>query len=71
MLRARLNSEASFWKEAALQIDKELQKNYVVNLVDKPRLIAVDHLHLIANIHIELFREFAIDTDEESVLIES
>ncbi len=54
-----------------LEIDKELRKDYLVDLIDKPRLIAIDRLHLIANIHIELFRELAIDTDEESVLIES
>ena len=70
-LRTRRNFEASFWKEAVLQVDKELQKDYVVDLIDKPRLIPVDRLHLIANIHIELFREFAIDTEEDSVLIES
>lgn len=54
-----------------LQVDIELQKDCVVDLIDKPRLIPVDRLHLISNIHIELFREFAIDTEEDSVLIES
>lgn len=70
-LRTRRNFESSFWKEAVLQVDIELQKDYVVDLIDKPRLITVDRLHLISNIHIELFREFAIDTEEDSVLIES
>lgn len=44
-----------------LQIDKELQKD---DLVDEPRLAVVECLHLIAKIHIEVFRESAIHTEK-------
>lgn len=66
-----LNFDAPFLKAGALQIDKELQKDDMVDLVDEPRLAVVECLHLIAKIHIEVFRELAIHTEKKSVLIES
>ena len=66
-----LHFEEPFLKAGMLQIDKELQKDDVVDLVDEPRLVVVECLHLIAKIHIELFRKFAIHTEKKSILIES
>jgi hypothetical protein len=66
-----LNFEAPFLKAGILQINKELQKDDLVDLVDEPRLAVVDRLHLIAKVHIEVFRKLAIHTEKKSVLIES
>ena len=70
-MRESLNFEAPFLKAGVLQIDKELQKDDLVDLVDLPRLAVVECLHLIAKIHIDVFRELTIHTEKKSVLIES
>lgn len=69
VLRKSMNFEAP--SAGALQIDKDLQKDGVVDLVEESRLAIVLCLHLIAKIHIELFRELAIHTEKKSVFIES
>ena len=43
-----LDVNASIMKPRMLQVNKELQKDHVVDLVDQLRLPAVDYLHLIA-----------------------
>ena len=63
--------DAPFMKPGALQINKELQQDDVIDLVDQPRLAVVGCLQLIADIHIELFHELVIHAEKQSVLIES
>jgi hypothetical protein len=54
-----------------LQINKEVEHNAVVELVDHIFFTGVDDLHLIAEIHIDFFRELGIKSDKPSVLVES
>ena len=58
-------------KPRMLQIDKEINQDDVVEIVDHLLCTGVDYLHLISYIHIELFRELAIKADKEPVLVES
>ena len=50
-------------KPGMLQINKELQKDHVVDLVDQLRLAVVECLHLTADIQIELFHESVIHAE--------
>ena len=70
-MRRSPDVEAPFMKPGMLQINKALQKDDGVDLVDQPRLAVVECLHLIANIHIELFHELVIHAEKQPVLIES
>ena len=70
-LRRSLGVKTPFMKPGMLQINKELQKDDVVDLIDQPRLAVVECLHLIADIHIEVFRKLVIHAEKQSVLIES
>jgi len=50
-------------KPVVLQINKEVEHNAVVELVDHIFFTGVDDLHLIAEIHIDLLRELAIKSE--------
>ena len=54
---------ALFMKPVVLQINKEVEHNAVVELVDHIFFTGVDDLHLIAEIHIDLLRELAIKSE--------
>jgi len=58
-------------KPVMLQINKEVDHDAVIDLVDQLISPGVDDLHLIAEIHIDLLRELAIKPDKPSVLVES
>ena len=70
-LHRGVDFESPYLTAATLEIDKRLQKDDMVDLVDEPRLTIVERLHLIAKIKIEVLRNFVVHAEKKSVLIKS